>query len=79
MKPVNINIEEQLADRWEKLPQKTRQSIASKALNALLKGSLYPTGPEQLELAIELAEAGVDTETISQLTHLDKELFENFM
>lgn len=48
-------------------------------IKAILNGSLYPTGVEQLELAIDLAESGVDPAIISQLSRLDRSVFEGFL
>lgn len=79
MESININIEKKVIGNWEQLPVITRQNLASRTLNAMLSGTLYPSGTEQLELALELAEAGVDTDTISQLTRLEKEIFEEFL
>jgi len=79
METININIEKQVIGNWKKLPLATRQNLASRTLNAMLAGTQYPSGSEKLELAIELAEAKVDSVTISQLTRLEKEIFEGFL
>ncbi len=79
MKTSSIAIDKPQLALWENLPIESQQALASKALNALLKGTLYPTGSEQLELAIDLAEAGVDADTISTLSRLNKEVFEGFI
>ena len=76
---MTITIDEPKGALWLRLPQAAQKSVAEKALNALLNGRLYPTGIDQLELAIDLAEAGVDAETISTLTRLESSLFESFM
>jgi len=64
---------------WESLPQDCRISIAEKAIGAVLKGELYPSGTEQLELAIELAERAVSPDIISRITRLEKVVFEAFL
>jgi hypothetical protein len=79
METISINIDKRVISNWEKLPLATRQNLASRALNAMLEGSQYPSGPEKIELAIELAEVGVDADTISQLTQLEKEIFAGFL
>ena len=79
MKTVTVEMEGKLEDLWNGLPPQSQRLLTSKALSAILKGDLYPTGTEQLELAIDLAEAGVDAEIISKLTRLDKSLFESFL
>jgi len=79
MESLNIEIQDSQKRVWNILPEAYRTSIASKALNALLDGRIYPSGSEKIELAIDLAAAGMDAETISLLTHLEKEVFENFM
>ena len=79
MKTLTIEVEESTAQLWQMLPQPVRQSLTAHALSALLNGHLYPTGTDQLELAIELAEAGVSPEIISKLTRLEYESFEAFL
>ena len=79
MKTLTIEVEESTAKLWQKLPATIRQSITAHALSAFLNGTLYPVGEEQLELAIELAEAGVDAEIISKLTRLDISSFSAFL
>ncbi len=61
------------------LPVKGQQKVFSKAISALLRGELYPTGTDQLELAIDLAEEGVSSEIISKLSRLEPEVFEAFI
>jgi hypothetical protein len=79
MENLSIEIHNSLKDKWQNLPLKNREEMASRVLNALLSGTLYPTGTEQLELAIELAEAGVAPDIIRQLTRLDIDAFEAFI
>lgn len=76
---LTIEVEEPTAAVWNNLPQAAQQLLTANALSALLNGTLYPTGAEQLVLAIDLAEAGVAPEIISTLTQLDKDLFESFL
>ncbi len=64
---------------WEALPADCRIIFAEKALNASLRGELYPSGPEQIELAITLAEQGLSEEIISKITRLNPEVFESFL
>jgi hypothetical protein len=64
---------------WQNLSPAARQLLAEKALNAILEGVPFPTGPDQLELAIDLAEAGIDAESISRLSQLDVSTFQAFM
>ena len=71
--------DEGAANIWKKLSSKDQQKISSRAVSALLKGDLYPTGSDQLELAIDLAEAGLSPEVISKLTRLRPEIFEAFI
>ena len=78
MKTLTIELEEPLAALLEKLPLAARQRLTSSAIEAILNGGLYPTGTEQLELAIDLAEAGVDAGIISKLTRLAPEVFQDF-
>lgn len=79
MKTLTIEVGEPVAKVWSMLPQAAQKLITAHALEALLNGELYPTGAEQLELAIDLTEAGVDLETISRLSRLDRDLFEPFL
>jgi len=64
---------------WDLLPPDCRTSIAEKAVEALLQGEVYPSGAEQLELAILLAERSVDPQVISQITRLESALFSDFL
>jgi len=66
-------------DEWQKLPVAIQQKLSSQSINALLNGELYPTGTEQLDLAIDLAQAGLPIDTISRLTRLLPEAFEAFI
>lgn len=79
MKSLTITIDEPNAALWFNLPPAVQKLLAEKALDALLNGRMFPSGPDKLELAIDLAEAGVDAETISKLSHLDRSIFEGFM
>ncbi|MBI3483447.1 MAG: hypothetical protein HY015_10845 [Bacteroidetes bacterium] len=79
MQTLTIELEEPTAKLWNKLPQEAKQHLTSNAIAAILKGELYPTGTDQLELAIDLAEAGVEPEIISKLTRLSPDSFESFL
>ena len=79
MKTLTIEIEEPTAIVWQMLPPAARQSLSARALTALLKGELYPTGTDQLDLAIELAEARVSAEIITKLTRLNIDTFKSFI
>ncbi len=79
MKTLTIQIEDDAAMMWQTLPVDAQKILTSGALSALLSGELYPTGTDQLELAISLAEKGVASETISRLTRLDRDVFEAFL
>jgi hypothetical protein len=79
MKTLTIQIEDDTAKMWQTLPIEAQKILTSGALSALLSGELYPTGTDQLELAISLAEKGVASETISKLTRLDRDVFEPFL
>lgn len=79
MKAFTIELEEATARELEKLPNQARQLLTSKAIEHLLQGTLYPTGSEQLELAIDLAEAGVAEQTIEKLTRLHADAFLAFL
>jgi hypothetical protein len=79
MKTLTIQMEDNAAQVWQTLPIEAQKILTTGALSALLSGELYPTGPDQLELAIALAETGVPPETISKLTRLDLDLFEPFL
>jgi hypothetical protein len=74
---VLLNISED--ETWEALPADCRLSIAGKAVNAILRGELYSSGTEQIELAITLAERGVNEEIIGKITRLKPEIFEAFI
>ncbi|MDX2130373.1 MAG: hypothetical protein SFU91_15160 [Chloroherpetonaceae bacterium] len=74
-----ITLDDQLAKRWLSLPQSAQKILAEKSIKAVLEGQVFPSGIEKLELAIVLAEAGVKREEISFLTHLEAEVFEDFM
>jgi hypothetical protein len=79
MKTLTIQMEDDTANLWQALPIDAQKILTSGALSALLSGELYPTGTDQLELAISLAEKGVAPETISKLTRLDRNVFESFL
>ncbi len=79
MKTLTIQVEEPAAQLWQKLPAAAQKILTTNALTALLNGELYPTGTDQLELAIDLAEARVNPEIISKLTRLDQEIFASFL
>jgi hypothetical protein len=79
MKTLTIQMEDDTAKVWQLLPVEAQKILTSGALSALLSGELYPTGTDQLELAISLAEKGVAPETISRLTRLVMDVFEPFM
>jgi|GEM_PF-2163104 len=79
MQTLNVDIDENQLETWNHLPENLRSVMVSRVLNALLSGQAYPSGPEKLDFAIELAESGVDTETISKLTHLEIEVFQDFL
>ncbi len=79
MKSLTITLDEPTSPLWQNLPPAIQKLLTEKALDALLNGRTFPSGPEKLELAIELAEAGVDADTIERLTFLDQSIFEGFM
>jgi hypothetical protein len=79
MKTLIIQMEDNTAQLLQTLPLEAQKILTNGALSALLSGELYPTGTNQLELAISLAETGVAPETISRLTRLDMEMFEPFL
>ncbi len=74
---VLLNVPE--SEAWAMLPPDCRTSIAERAVNAVLKGELYPSGAEQMELAILLAEKSVDPKLISQITRLEIAMFSDFL
>jgi hypothetical protein len=79
MKAFTITLEEPTAELWLNLPPPAQQLLAERSLRAILNGRMFPSGVDKLELAIDLAEAGVDAEIISTLSHLDRSIFEGFM
>jgi len=79
MRSMTLEIEDPENAVWTSLPPAAQKLLTEKALNALLNGRMFPTGTDKLDLAIDLAEAGVDAETISKLSHLDRSIFEEFM
>ncbi|MDO5664231.1 MAG: hypothetical protein Q4G63_03110 [Bacteroidia bacterium] len=79
MERIILEIDGATAKIWNTLPDKGKRKLSSRALSALFRGELYPTGTDQLELAIELAEEGVDAAIISKLTRLEPEMFEAFL
>lgn len=78
MDKIVLEVDSATSKIWNSLPAKGQQKVLSKAISALFRGELYPTGTEQLELAIDLAEEGVSSELISKLTRLKPEVFEAF-
>jgi len=78
-KTVTIQMKDDAAKIWQTLPIEAQAILTAGALSALLAGELYPTGTDQLELAISLAEKGVPADMISRLTRLDKDVFESFL
>lgn len=79
MKTVTVELDEPSSNIWKSLPTESQKLLTGNMIKAILNGSLYPTGVEQLELAIDLAESGVDPDTISQLSRLDRSVFEGFL
>ncbi|MBY0424242.1 MAG: hypothetical protein K2Q22_01280 [Cytophagales bacterium] len=79
MTKVTIEIEDLKSDIWKNLPPVCQYFLTNKALNAILNGTPYPTGANQLELAIELAENGVIPDVISKVSGLDRTIFEAFL
>lgn len=79
MKTITIELEDSAAALWKMLPAACQNRLTTKALTAILNGDPYPTGPDQLELAIDLAESGVDADLICKLSRLDRTVFEGFM
>ena len=79
MKTVTVELDEPSSNIWKNLPTESQKLLTGNMIKAILNGSLYPTGVEQLELAIDLAESGVDPAIISQLSRLDRSVFEGFL
>jgi hypothetical protein len=79
MKTMTIEVDEPISEIWKTLPLSAQRLLTSKALNAILNGEPYPTGFDQLDLAIDLAEAGVKAEIISKLSGLSSDVFSDFM
>ena len=79
MKTLTIQMEDNIAQELQTLPGEAQKILTTGALAALLSGELYPTGTDQLELAIALAETGVAPKTISRLTRLDMDVFKPFL
>ena len=79
MKTVTIELEDPKSDIWQRLPPVCQNLLANKALDAILNGTPYPTGGDQLELAIELAENGVNADVISKISRLHRSVFESFL
>lgn len=79
MKTVTVELDEPSSNIWKSLPTESQKLLTGNMIKAILNGSLYPTGAEQLELAIDLAESGVDPAIISQLSRLDRSVFEGFL
>ena len=79
MNKIALTLNQTEAAIWNQLPPACQDMVAEKAIQAMLNGELYPTGPDQLELAITLAENGVEPQVISQITRLDASVFEAFL
>ncbi|MEM6845388.1 MAG: hypothetical protein AAF632_24460 [Bacteroidota bacterium] len=79
MKKIAFAIGEPEASVWNQLPSSCQDLVAEKAIKAILKGELYPTGTDQLDLAITLTEKGVSPSLISQITRLEPSVFEDFL
>jgi hypothetical protein len=79
MERIVLEIDGASAKIWNSLPDEGKKKLTSRVFGALFRGELYPTGSEQLELAIELAESGVSSDIISKLTRLEPEMFEAFL
>lgn len=76
---ATFELEDALVRRWNSLPESIKKQMTSASLSALLNGKVYPSGSEQLELAIDLAESGVEAKLISKITRLDQSVFEAFL
>jgi len=79
MNKIALTLNQAEAAIWKQLPPACQDLVAEKAIQAVLNGTLYPTGPDQLELAIVLAENGVEPSLISQITRLEPGVFEAFL
>lgn len=79
MKTLTIEMPDPSADVWRQLSPPIQQLITSRALSAILNGNLYPTGSDQLDLAIELAEAGISPDVISKISGLTEDMFKAFL
>ena len=79
MNTFDLKLSEIDLSLWNQLPVVCQGLLASKILHSFLNGELYPTGTNQLDLAIELAENGSDEVVISKLTRLNKEVFQGFL
>lgn len=79
MERIVLEMDGATAKVWRSLPAEGRKRLSTRVFGALFRGELYPTGTDQLELAIELAEDGVASDIISKLTRLEPEMFEAFL
>ncbi|HHU25041.1 MAG TPA: hypothetical protein GXZ56_00215 [Bacteroidales bacterium] len=79
MERIVLEVDGTSAKIWNSLSDASKKKLTSRVFDAVLRGELYPTGSEQLELAIELAEEGVSNDIISKLTRLEPEMFEAFL
>lgn len=79
MERIVLEVDGTSAKIWNSLSDASKKKLTWRVFDAVLRGELYPTGSEQLELAIELAEEGVSNDIISKLTRLEPEMFEAFL
>jgi len=79
VKLITLNLEDSKSDLWNTLPPVCQNILANNALNAILGGTPYPTGTDQLELAIELAENGTNPSLITRISGLHASVFESFI
>lgn len=79
MNTLDLKLSEIDLPVWNQLPVVCQELLASKILHSFLNGELYPTGTDQLDLAIELAENGANEDIIAKLTRLNREVSLGFM
>lgn len=79
MKIISLELTDEIADELKILPQASLNFFAENFFRAQLKGEIYPSGPEQIELAIHLLENKVDIELITALTRLSPEFIKDLV
>ena len=78
MKSLSIELPDSTASILNNLSPSAINKLADVFFNGIMTNGLYPTGTKQLELALELLDAGVPVEIVAVVTRLDPDVVAPF-